>query len=177
MCDLENNDMNPAIWRQMVQEEFEAIDGNVPAYAQPTPDRMNNRRNYVLNPERMETLTLKEQILLTPTYDAFENDIAVVNFYFDKSTVLEFKRAQRMKLEDYISQMGGLIGLGIGFSFVSAVEIIYWITVRLFYNISSFDKINSKKEQKKRRLGQSTTSTKLSFSSSRNAVEPINTIP
>ena len=81
MCDLENNDMNPAIWRHMVQEEFESIDGNVPAYAQPTPERMNNRRNYVLNPEKMKTLTLREHILLNPTYDAFEHDIAPVIYW------------------------------------------------------------------------------------------------
>ena len=110
-------------------------------------------------------------MLRNPYYDAFENDIGVVNFYFDKSTVLEFKRAQRMKTEDYISQMGGLIGLGIGFSFVSAVEIIYWITIRLIYNISAHDKMNSKKEQKKKRLFQSSYCARTF---SRNAVEPTN---
>ena len=151
MCDLENNDMNPAIWRQMVQEEFEAIDGSVPDYARPDPGKMNNQRQYVINPERVETLTFKEQILSSPTYDAYENDIAVVNFYFDKSTVIEFKRAQRMNLGDYISQMGGLIGLGIGFSFVSAVEIIYWLTIRLLGNITLSKKKNSKREKKRSR--------------------------
>ena len=157
MCDLENKDMNPSIWRQMVQDEFISMDGSVPDYAQPSPERMNNRRKYILDPARMETLILKEQTLVNPTYDAFENDIAIVNFYFDKSTVLEFKRDQRMKLEDYISQMGGLIGLGIGFSFISAVEIIYWITIRLFHNISSLGKVNSKKEQKKKSAANTLT--------------------
>ena len=62
-----------------------------------------------------------------------------------------------MKLEDYISQMGGLIGLGIGFSFISAVEIIYWITIRLFHNISMLGKVNSKKEQKKKSAANTLT--------------------
>ena len=164
MCDLENNDMNPAIWRQMVQDEFIASDGRVPAYAQPDPKNLNNQRQYMANPDRIDSLTFKEQILQNPTYDAFQNDIAVVNFYFDKSTVIEFKRAQRMNLGDYISQMGGLIGLGIGFSFVSAVEIIYWFTIRLFGNISLANKKNSKREKKRNRT--------QSFSSLKNNVAP-----
>ena len=168
MCDLENNDMNPSIWRQMVQDEFIAIDGSVPDYAQPGPQKMNNQRNYVVNPNRIDTLPFKEQILDNPTYDAYENDIAVVNFYFDKSTVIEFKRAQRMNLGDYISQMGGLIGLGIGFSFVSAVEIIYWLTIRLFSNVSLSNKKDRKREKKRNRT--------LSFSSVKNNVAPEETI-
>ena len=172
MCDLENKDMNPAIWRQMVQDEFMAIDGNpsnVPEYARPAPERMNNRRSYVVDPARMESLTFKGQALLNPTYDAYENDIAVVNFYFDKSTVLEFKRAQRMKLVDYISQMGGLVGLGIGFSFISAVEIIYWITIRLFNNVSSFGRMYGKKEMKMKNQGKSNNTF---FSFTKNTIEP-----
>ncbi len=36
---------------------------------------------------------------------------------------------------DYISQMGGLLGLFIGFSFISGIELIYWATVRLSKNM------------------------------------------
>ena len=42
-----------------------------------------------------------------------------------------------MTLLDYISQIGGLLGLFIGFSVISAVEIIYWLTFRLFRNMSA----------------------------------------
>ena len=31
---------------------------------------------------------------------------------------------------DYVSQVGGLLGLGLGFSFVSGVELLYWIIFR-----------------------------------------------
>ena len=35
-----------------------------------------------------------------------------------------------MTFLDYISQVGGLLGLFIGFSVISAIEIIYWLTFR-----------------------------------------------
>ena len=70
-----------------------------------------------------------------PTYRAHQQDVALVNFYFERASVLQFKRALRMTLIDYISQIGGLLGLGIGFSLVSGVEIIYWLTIRLGANL------------------------------------------
>ena len=45
-----------------------------------------------------------------PTYNAYEKDIAMVNFYFDKSSILQYIRQERMTKVDYISQMGGLLG-------------------------------------------------------------------
>ena len=55
------------------------------------------------------------------TYDAYEKDIAMVTFFFETNTVFEFSRDQRMTLVGYISQMGGLLGLWMGFSFISAI--------------------------------------------------------
>ena len=83
-------------------------------------------RKYIKD-SKIDSLTLKDYREKHPTYDAFENDIAIANFYFDKSTIIRFKRAQRMTWTDYISQIGGLLGLAIGFSFVSLVEILYWL--------------------------------------------------
>jgi hypothetical protein len=39
-----------------------------------------------------------------------------------------------MTFLDYISQIGGLLGLFIGFSCISGIEIIYWLTFRLARN-------------------------------------------
>ena len=39
-----------------------------------------------------------------------------------------------MTLVDYISQIGGLLGLFIGFSLISAIEIVYWLTFRFLRN-------------------------------------------
>ena len=70
-----------------------------------------------------------------PTYDAYDSDIAMVSFFFEDAEIIEFGREKRMTLIQLISQMGGLMGVCIGFSFVSAVEIFYWFIIRFGRNI------------------------------------------
>ena len=67
----------------------------------------------------------------SPTYEAYEKDIAIVNFFFGKSTFWQFQRAENMTLAAYIAQLGGFFGFFMGFSVVSAIEIVYWLTIRL----------------------------------------------
>ena len=70
----------------------------------------------------------------------------MVNFFFEKTSILQFKRAERLNWVDYLSQIGGLLGLGIGFSIVSAAEVVYWSTFRLFANFPA----KSSQQQHKR---------------------------
>ena len=39
-----------------------------------------------------------------------------------------------MTFVDYIAQLGGFFGLGIGLSMLSCIELIYWLTIRLWKN-------------------------------------------
>ena len=84
-------------------------------------------------------------------YNAFDQDIAVANFFFTKPTAigateligtifmsqftLEYRKTENMGFIDLISQLGGLFGLCLGFSFISFIEIFYWFSVRLCRNI------------------------------------------
>ena len=79
----------------------------------------------------MKNAVFQQKLKQNPTYNAYERDIAVVNFYFGKSTAWEFQRAQSMTIANYIAEMGGLLGLFTGFSFLSAVEILYWLIIPL----------------------------------------------
>ena len=67
-------------------------------------------------------------------YNAYDKDVAMVNFFFESSTCFEFVRQPRMTIIDFISSVGGLLGLCMGISFVSAVELIYWLTVKMAKN-------------------------------------------
>ena len=140
LCDLEDVDMNPPIWQQLVQNEYISAQGDVPEFASPTDARMSNTRKFVSSEEKQAHLVFQVKNNKTPEYDAYTNDIAIVNFYFDKSTVMLYKRDQRMTMIDYISQMGGLLGLGIGCSFISIIELFYWMTIRLGRNIGESKK-------------------------------------
>ena len=62
-------------------------------------------------------------------YDAYEEDMAEVVFFFNRPVTSEFLSLPRMTFFDYVSSVGGLLGLFMGFSIISLVEILYWITV------------------------------------------------
>ena len=71
----------------------------------------------------------------SPKYDAYQKDIAMVTFFFESPTVFEYSRQVKMTLIGYISQMGGLLGLCLGFSLISLIEIMYWFTIRIVKNV------------------------------------------
>ena len=130
MCQLSvNPTINPPIWASDVNLEY---GDSPPEFFKNAGIFPNKRRKIQEN--KMDDLVLKKDVENEPFYDAYEQDIAVVNFYFDKSSILQFSRQQRLTVVDYISQMGGLLGLFIGFSFISAVELIYWLTLRMARN-------------------------------------------
>ena len=64
------------------------------------------------------------------TYNAYEKDIAVVQFYFKKSTVVQMGTQATMTWVDYFSAVGGLLGLVLGMGIVSFIEIL-WLCLRL----------------------------------------------
>ena len=66
-----------------------------------------------------------------PSYDAYNEDIGVLNVYFESPTCFEYIRRARMTVVDFIAQMGGLFGACIGFSFITAFETFYWFIFRV----------------------------------------------
>ena len=49
--------------------------------------------------------------------------------------ILELERDISMGPVEFVSSLGGLFGLFLGFSVVSFLEIVYWATVRMCRNI------------------------------------------
>ena len=64
------------------------------------------------------------------TYDAYEKDIALVQIFFRKSTIIQMGRQARMNWIDYFSTVGGLLGLVLGMGIVSFIE-LFWVCLRL----------------------------------------------
>ena len=58
-------------------------------------------------------------------YDAFEEDMAEVMFFFTRPVTTEFLSSPRMTAFGVLSSVGGILGLFMGFSILSGIEIIY----------------------------------------------------
>ncbi len=70
-------------------------------------------------------------------YLAYEKDMAIAHFYFESSTALQYMRQPRLTWTAFIGQIGGLLGLCLGFSIVSIVELAYWFLYRLVVGITT----------------------------------------
>ena len=89
-------------------------------------ERINNTRTQGAYQQKYINIFKKTQTW----YDAFDVDIAIVDIYFQKSSVIQMGRQSRMTWVDYLSNVGGLMGLVLGMGFVSFIE-IFWLGLRL----------------------------------------------
>jgi hypothetical protein len=78
---------------------------------------------------KIEFLPFKET-----TYDAYEKDIAVLQVYFKTPTVMEYQTFPSRSWIDFFSAIGGLLGLRIGLSIVTFVE-LFWLVLRIGANL------------------------------------------
>jgi len=120
----------PQIWAQGILQELIRENISNPAFLQRvklTPAERYYQTDYIpfnaFNPPNV-------------TYDAYEKDIAIVQFYFMTSSVIEFKTSPSQNWIDYFSAIGGLLGLCIGLSIVTIVE-LFWLLFRILSKIFS----------------------------------------
>ena len=143
LCNFEE-DHQPPIWADSVLEQYMTEIQQVPEYLKSLEGRSNKRffadKRAPGKPIFMAVNqeTYQNGSKFNKSYNAYEKDIAVATFFFESNTAFEFGREQKMTLTGYISQMGGLLGLFMGFSFISAIEILYWFSIRLTRNINHF---------------------------------------
>ena len=142
LCNFKKSYVHPPMWAEQIEQEYLSSMGNVPEYIKSGDSEMTNVRGENVLEEDSEGSGDK------PIYDAFEQDIAVVNFYFSKSTIVQFKRVGRLSWIEYLCQIGGILGLALGISIISGVELIYWITIRLIRNMQSMKETRRYKKEK-----------------------------
>ncbi len=120
LCHL-GSSIRPQKWGELARAAYRArsSNGTIPDYIENLVGTPN--RKYVDDRVFRDTLTRE--------YDAYNDDIAVVTFYFPSHVAKELSRAPTMSMLDFVSQVGGLLGLCLGFSLISGVEIIYWFTI------------------------------------------------
>ncbi len=57
----------------------------------------------------------------------FEDDIVVLNFFFDTPIITRITLEMRITIFDQISAIGGTLGLFTGVSLITFVEVFYWV--------------------------------------------------
>ncbi|XP_026668491.1 pickpocket protein 28-like [Ceratina calcarata] len=65
----------------------------------------------------------------------FTENIAVVHLFFVGSQFTKYVKDELFGFTEFLSSTGGLLGLFMGFSIISLVEIIYFLTLRLWYRL------------------------------------------
>ena len=129
MCSFDGErTINPPIWGESVREEY---GDDLPVNLQ----SIGSNIRFTQGTTKIDDTIFKKTNAKYPNYNAYEKDIALVTFFFESSTAFEFVRQPRMTTTDFISQLGGLLGLCMGFSFISAVEIVYWFVIRMVRSI------------------------------------------
>ncbi|XP_067004779.2 pickpocket protein 28 [Anabrus simplex] len=66
------------------------------------------------------------------------------NIFLKDMHVITRKRSELYGASDFLANCGGLLGLFLGFSILSLVEIVYFLSLRLFYNVRRYRRRASK---------------------------------
>ena len=142
-----NGTLNPAPWTHLAQTEYQQASPNdsLPWYLETDsqnwedkegrtlkfPDRRSKSSNAVV----LKNALFKSELKKNPTYNAFEKDIGIVKVFFGNAHSAKYIKQNRMSEFGFLSQVGGSIGLAMGISMVSMIELIYWFTLRLVMNL------------------------------------------
>ncbi|KAJ8711329.1 hypothetical protein PYW07_008571 [Mythimna separata] len=87
--------------------------------------------------ERMSDAPLKEMLvqhlaksLGNRSLKYFTENMLLVHFYFEENNFMRFTKGEIFGLTEFLSNTGGLLGLCMGFSIMSVVELLYYVTLR-----------------------------------------------
>ena len=99
------------MWRDAVEKEYLKFNGDdgLPDFIINKTSVKSNVRRYVALNRDVKNLVLRNQRETHLTYNALEEDITIVNFYFDESNIIQYNTFLRMTAIDFISSVGNLI--------------------------------------------------------------------
>ena len=108
LCDIStgtNMMMNPPIWKDIIDEEYETFNGgHIPDFFKYRKNVLKNIRYYATEQDSKH-LTLRAQHERNPSYNALDDDITIVNFYFGEPYINQYLKHLRMTPIDFISKV------------------------------------------------------------------------
>ena len=143
LCALVDGPFNPPPWMAIAQEDFKDANLTMPWYLNTDSlftskdvhsARFTNQRSNMDGVRKQSNLIFQSEMKGEQIYDAFKKDIGIVNVFFGKEKILKYVTSNKMSNLDFLSQIGGSLGLSMGVSIISVIEIIYWFTFRFFRN-------------------------------------------
>ena len=143
LCSLVDGPLNPAPWMATARKEFKSANQTIPWYLNTNSLHLLNDNHPPIFPDQRLKVgdensnanwMFPSQMKGDQTYDAFKKDIGIVNIFFGEERILKYVTLNRMSTLDFLSQIGGSLGLFMGISIISIIELIYWFTFRLFLN-------------------------------------------
>ncbi|XP_072396006.1 pickpocket protein 28-like [Diabrotica undecimpunctata] len=78
--------------------------------------------------KELNVTTFGEDVIINTTH--LMTNMAVVHFFFSNSQFSKLVKDELYGFTEILSNVGGLLGLCMGFSFLSVVEILYFITIK-----------------------------------------------
>ena len=67
------------------------------------------------------------ETLVNEVYEYGQRNLALIHLMIQSPYITKIKRDVAMTFTTYVANTGGLLGLCIGFSFISTIEILYWL--------------------------------------------------
>jgi hypothetical protein len=113
----------PVIFGKDVMNEYTNKYGKIPAYVKSSIQ--TSERFYGSRLQNGDVFSTVDN-----SYDAYEKDIALMHIYFKRTTVFQMGSQATMTWIDFLSQVGGLLGLCIGISILTSIE-LFWLCLRI----------------------------------------------
>ncbi|XP_076229162.1 pickpocket protein 28 isoform X2 [Nomia melanderi] len=76
-----------------------------------------------------------DEIYVKKDREYFAKNMAVVHLFFVETQFTKFVKNDLFGFTEFLSSTGGLLGLFMGFSFMSLVEVVYFMTLRIWCRI------------------------------------------
>ena len=107
LCRLVNDKNNPAPWINLAQNEYKRVEKSLPCFLRTSSRGLggitekgnvsfSNKRSRLLEDSSEEIFSTDVQ--KNPTYDAFQDDIGIVNIFFVDSTIKKFITSNKMSV-------------------------------------------------------------------------------